>query len=83
MASYVTDTKAGEIPALQGLEPDDVAQALADADKLRGYLRRNEFATDDQIHRWAERNDIDDPDRVTRGLAVLVDTGRVFVVESE
>lgn len=78
---YITDRKADEIAALQGLSPDDRGRAIADAEQIYGYIRRSEGQRDggvpeDAIRKWCESNDIG-PDRTNRALQLMRDLGQL------
>jgi hypothetical protein len=78
---FITDKKADELGALQGLDPEARGQAIADADQIYGYVRRSEAqqakaVSETSIRKWAEKNDIG-PDRANRALGVLRELGRL------
>ncbi len=76
---YLTDTQAGEIPALSGLDDEQRRQTLADADALYAVIGEEPWITDSDLRQWAESNG-QDPDRTTRALALLTDTSRIVQI---
>lgn len=76
---YLTDKHADTIGALDGLDQAGRAQALADAERVYNYVRRNENIDDDELRQYGERNELP-PDRLNTALAVLTETGRLLAV---
>ncbi len=74
---YAADTTIAQTPSLQAL-PDDKArqQALDDAGRLYTYLKRNPWASQDELATYGERNQFP-PDRLNVARDVLLDLGRI------
>lgn len=73
---YLTAARAEQYESLQGIDNDQKAQILADANRVERHISRNDFIDDDQLRRYGERNDLP-PDRINAALAFLTEAGRI------
>ncbi len=78
---YLTDTQAGQIPALSGLDDEQRQQALADADALYAVIADRPWIADIDLRQSAEQAG-QDPDRTTRALSLLADCDRIITIDT-
>lgn len=79
---FVTDRQIEQIPTLKDLNPGQRLEALADAERIYRYVRRNEFIDETDLRAYGERNGLN-PDRMNTALAILEATDRLHNIPTE